>query len=339
MEHQNQDDKNNHLEQINGSAIANSIDSAVNKIIKEKKRFNLIKFIVKAIMFIFAFIFIAGALKNGGSNMYVTSSSSHSQNHTALISIDGEISAQSKASAEMINASLQDAFKSEQSKAIIVKINSPGGSPVQSGMVYDEIKRLRKIYPAKHIYTVVEDICASGAYYIAAATDAIYVDKASMVGSIGVVMNGFGFNKAIDKVGVERRMYTAGANKGMLDPFSPENPSQKAYIQNMLNEVHGQFIAAVKNGRGNKLKEDKDTFSGLVWSGAGAVQNGLADGFNTVNGLARDVIKQEEIIDYTLQEGLADKLAKQFGTHFGAGLYSAAASKINSSAQNSMGIK
>lgn len=186
--------------------------------------------------------------------------------HTALIDVRGEIAADSDASAELLLAALKDAFKDDAAQAIVLRINSPGGSPVQAGIVYDEIKRLKKQYD-KPVYAVVEEMCASGAYYIAAAADEIFVDKASVVGSIGVLMDGFGFTGLMDKVGVERRLMTAGENKGMLDPFSPVTPRQRAYAQAMLDQIHQQFIAVVREGRGKRLKETPETFSGLFWNG------------------------------------------------------------------------
>ncbi|MFM2343521.1 MAG: hypothetical protein RLZZ210_129 [Pseudomonadota bacterium] len=293
------------------SSLASTIDNSVKTAIKEYRRFRLRKFIFQVIFFSLVVLIGFGlvASPEGGVPKAVNISSPH----TAVISIDGEISSSTPANADTIIHSLRNAFKNQYSTAILLKINSPGGSPVQSGIVYDEIKRLRTLYPKKMLYAVAGDICASGAYYIASSADFIYADKASMVGSIGVLMDGFGFNRIIDKVGVDRRLYTAGKNKGMLDPFSPENPEHKVYIHEMLNGIHQQFITAVKNGRGARLKETPDTFSGLIWNGDNAVKNGLIDGLATADIVARDIIKQEEIVDYTVQEGLADRLAKQFG--------------------------
>ena len=238
--------------------------------------------------------------------------------HTALIEVRGEIAADTEASAELLLAALKDAFKDEAAQAVVLRINSPGGSPVQAGIVHDEIKRLKKQYD-KPVYAVVEEMCASGAYYIAAAADEIFVDKASVVGSIGVLMDGFGFTGLMDKVGIERRLLTAGENKGMLDPFSPVVPKQRAYAQAMLDQIHQQFIAVVREGRGKRLKETPDTFSGLFWNGEQAVQLGLADRFGNLDFVAREVVKAEEVIDYTPKDNVAERLAKRFGAGVGAG--------------------
>jgi len=213
---------------------------------------------------------------------------------------------------------LKGAFEDAESQAVVLRINSPGGSPVQAGIVNDEIKRLK----AKHkkpVYAVVEEVCASGAYYIAVAADEIYVDKASLVGSIGVLMDGFGFAAAMEKLGIERRLLTAGENKGMLDPFSPQNDKHKAYAQAMIDQIHQQFIKVVKDGRGKRLNEDPNTFSGLVWNGKDAVRQGLADKFGNLDYVAREVVKAEEVIDYTPKENVAEKLAKRFGASIGEG--------------------
>ena len=238
--------------------------------------------------------------------------------HTALIEVRGEIAADTEASAELLLAALKDAFNDDAAQAVVLRINSPGGSPVQAGIVYDEIRRLKKLHD-KPVYAVVEEMCASGAYYIAAAADEIFVDKASVVGSIGVLMDGFGFTGLMDKLGVERRLLTAGENKGMLDPFSPLNPKQRAYAQTMLDQIHQQFIAVVREGRGKRLKETPDLFSGLFWNGEQAVQLGLADRFGNLDFVAREVVKAEDIIDYTPKDNVAERLAKRFGASIGAG--------------------
>lgn len=238
--------------------------------------------------------------------------------HTAMVTLEGEIAAGTPASAESINASLQAAFADSTAAGVILKINSPGGSPVQAGIINDEIHRLRKLYPDKPFYVVVEEICASGGYYVAAAADKIYVDKASIVGSIGVLMDGFGFTGLMDKLGVQRRLYTSGANKGMLDPFSPEVPRQKGFAESMLKEIHQQFINVVKEGRGDRLKNDPDLFSGLFWSGERAVELGLADGLGSADYVARDLFKAEDIVDYTVKENIAERVAKRFGAAMGS---------------------
>lgn len=240
------------------------------------------------------------------------------EKHTAMVTLDGEISSSSMANALDINSSLTAAFENQNSAGVVMRINSPGGSPVQAGMINDEIHRLRKLYPKKPFYVVVEDICASGGYYVAVAADQILVDKASIVGSIGVIMESFGFTGLMDKLGVTRRMITAGSNKGMMDPFSKENPQQVEMIKTMIDEIHQQFIAVVKEGRGARLKESADLFSGRVWNGEQAVKIGLADGFGTVDTVARDVFKAPDILDYTMKENFAERVAKRFGAEVGA---------------------
>jgi len=233
--------------------------------------------------------------------------------HTALINVRGTIDASGDASAEKINGALQSAFEDKGTAGIIMRINSPGGSPVQSGIVYDEIRRLRTKYPDIALYAVVEDMCASGGYYIASAADKIYVDKASVVGSIGVLMDGFGFTGIMERLGVERRLLTAGENKGFLDPFSPQDMKQKQHAQVLLEEIHKQFIDVVRKGRGDRLKETPETFSGLMWTGAQSVKMGLADDFGTVDSVARDQIKVENILDYSVRENIAERFAKRLG--------------------------
>jgi protease-4 len=233
--------------------------------------------------------------------------------HTSLVDMQGVISADSMAGADNLIPSLQDAFKDRNTQGVILRINSPGGSPVQAGQINDEIRRLRAQYPDIPLYVVVDDICASRGYYVAAAADKIFVDKASLIGSIGVLMDGFGFTGTMAKLGVERRLITAGTNKGFLDPFSPVNPAQQTYARQMVEEIHQQFIDVVRKGRGKRLKETPDTFSGLIWNGQRGVEMGLADGYGTVESVARDVIKAEDIVDYTVKENFADRLAKRFG--------------------------
>lgn len=240
--------------------------------------------------------------------------------HTALIDIDGTIeSGKGSGSAESVIPALNKAYADASSVGIILRINSPGGSPVQAGIISDEMARLRKMYPKKPLYVVVDEMCASGGYYIAASADRIYVNKASIVGSIGVLMDGFGFTGLMDKVGVERRLLTAGENKGFLDPFSPQSEKQTEYARAMLAEIHQQFIDVVRAGRGKRLKETPDMFSGLFWSGAKAIDMGLADGYGTVDTVARDIFKTDEIIDYTHEEGLSERVLKKFGASVGEG--------------------
>jgi protease IV len=238
--------------------------------------------------------------------------------HTAVVELKGEIASGADASAENVLAAMKTAFEDDNAKAIVLLINSPGGSPVQAGIMYDEIRRMRAKYN-KPVYAVVEESCASAAYYTAAATDRIFVDKASIVGSIGVLMDGFGFTGLMDKLGIERRLLTAGENKGFLDPFSPQTDKQREYAKAMLEQIHQQFIAAVKAGRGKRLKETPELFSGLFWTGQQAVAMGLADQLGNLDYVAREVVKAEDLVDYTRRENVAERLAKKFGAAMGEG--------------------
>ena len=238
--------------------------------------------------------------------------------HTALVDIRGEIDSEADANAESLVAALNSAFEDSSAQAVVLRINSPGGSPVQAGIVNDEIRRLKALHK-KPVYAVVEEMCASGAYYIAVAADEIYVDKASLVGSIGVLMDGFGFTGAMEKLGIERRLLTAGENKGMLDPFSPQNEQHRAFAKAMIDQIHQQFIAVVKQGRGKRLKETPETFSGLFWNGEEAIKLGLADKTGNLDFVAREVVKAEDVIDYTPRDNVAERLVKRFGASVGAG--------------------
>lgn len=238
--------------------------------------------------------------------------------HTALVEIQGEIGGENGVRADDIISALDSAFDDKKAKAVVLRCNSPGGSPVQAGQINDEIYRLRAKYPKTPVYAVVDDICASGGYYIIAAADKIFVDKASLIGSIGVLMDGFGFTEGMKKLGVERRLLTAGENKGFLDPFSPVDAKQEGYAKAMLEEVHQQFIQTVRKGRGKRLKETPELFSGLVWSGARGIELGLADGLGSLDYVARDVVKAEDMVDFTPQENIADRLARRLGAAIGA---------------------
>ncbi|QOQ83299.1 MULTISPECIES: S49 family peptidase [Comamonas] len=238
--------------------------------------------------------------------------------HTAVVEIKGEIASGADASAEFVVAAMRSAFEDSGSRAVVLLINSPGGSPVQAGIINDEMTRLKAKYN-KPLYAVVEESCASAAYYIAAAADEIFVDKASIVGSIGVLMDGFGFTGVMDKVGVERRLLTAGENKGFLDPFSPMSTQQKEFALQMLEQIHQQFIGVVKAGRGDRLHETPEMFSGLFWTGQQAVELGLADKLGSLDYVAREVVKAEEVIDYTRRDNVAERLAKRFGAAIGEG--------------------
>ena len=260
-------------------------------------------------------ILIVGGLWWAGRD---SASSAMSGPHTAVVAIKGPIADEANASAEFVIAAMRAAMEDPGSRALVLLINSPGGSPVQAGMINDEIARLKVQY-SKPIYAVVEETCASAAYYIAAAADEIFVDKASIVGSIGVLMDGFGFTEVMEKVGVQRRLFTAGANKGMLDPFSPVKEDQREFVQVMLNQIHQQFIDVVLAGRGDRLKVTDETFSGLFWTGQQAVELGLADKFGTLDSVARDIVKAEQVIDYTRNENMAERFAKRFGAAVGGG--------------------
>lgn len=233
--------------------------------------------------------------------------------HTAIIEIKGVIADDSEASADNVVTALRSAYEDKQTKGVILRINSPGGSAVQAGYINDEIRRLKEKHPKIPVYAVVTDMAASGGYYIAVAADEIYVDKASIVGSIGVLMSTFGFERSMEKLGVERRLLTAGEHKGILDPFSPMKSGEKRHIQNMLDQVHQQFIQAVRDGRGDRLKENSDIFSGLFWSGEESVKLGLADGLGSSSYVARELIGAETLVDYTRSEDLLERFAKRIG--------------------------
>jgi protease-4 len=262
--------------------------------------FKTLTFVYLFIVLFYALGFIGGGKKTTGL-------------HTALIDISGVIEAGGEVNADAVMSSLHDAYDNKGTQGIIFRINSPGGSPVQAGIINDEIRRQKKLHPDIPVYAVVEDICASGGYYIAVAADKIYVDKASIVGSIGVLMDGYGFTEVMKKVGVERRLMTAGENKAMLDPFSPINPKHQVLAQAMLNEVHEQFKAVVRQGRGSRLKETPETFSGLFWSGEQGIKLGLADALGSSDYVAREVVKQETIVDFTYKDDFASRVAKRIG--------------------------
>ena len=288
----------------------------------EQRRARQWSALFKLLWLLFAFLVLAawmGWIGRGEKEAAV------SGRHTALVDLEGIIAPEGKASADRIIRGLDRAFKDPNTKGVVLLINSPGGSPVQAGYIYDEILRLRRKYPKIPLYAVVEDLCASGGYYVAAGADRIYVDKASLVGSIGVIISSFGFTGAMDKLGIERRAYTAGENKDFLDPFAPENPEQRAHAQKMLEEIHQQFIKAVRDGRGTRLKETPEIFSGLIWTGERSIQLGLADALGSAQSVARDVIQAEKIVDYTPEENVFDTLSRRFGTTFGAAFGRAAA--------------
>jgi protease IV len=299
----------------NSQASQDSAISSLEKIalagLQEQKVSRRWSVLFKSLTFIYLFFLLLMLLGWVGANK------NSSLAHTALIDINGVIEAGGQVNADAVISSLKDAYDHKGTKGIILRINSPGGSPVQAGIINDEIHRQRKLHPEVPVYAVVEDICASGGYYIAVAADKIFVDKASIVGSIGVLMDGYGFTELMKKVGVERRLMTAGDNKGMLDPFSPENPKQKAFAQNMLDQIHQQFIKVVRDGRGSRLKETQETFSGLFWNGEESIKLGLADAEGSADYVAREVIKESEIVDFTYQETVVDRFAKKLGVSMG----------------------
>ena len=284
-----------------------TIEKLAFSAIKEQRRARHWGIFFKSLTFIYLFVLLFYAMD------WIGEGTSASVEHTALIDIQGVIGSDDSVNADSVISSIKDAYDNKRTKGIILRINSPGGSPVQAGLINDEIKRQRKLHPNIPVYAVVEDICASGGYYIAAAADKIYVDKASIVGSIGVLMDGFGFTGTMQKLGVERRLMTAGENKAILDPFSAVNPKHQQYAQKMLDQIHQQFIKVVRDGRGKRLKETPETFSGLFWTGEDSIAMGLADAYGSSDYVAREVIKQENIVDFTMREGLADRFAKKFG--------------------------
>ena len=291
-----------------------TIEKLAFSALKEQRRSRHWSIFFKSLTFIYLFVLLFYALD------WVGEGATTSLNHTALIDIQGVIGNEFEVNADDVIASLQSAYESKHTKGVILRINSPGGSPVQAGLINDEIKRLRKIHPNIPVYAVVEDICASGGYYIAVAADRIYVDKASIVGSIGVLMDGFGFTGTMEKLGVERRLMTAGENKAILDPFSPLKEEEKQFVQQMLDQIHQQFIDVVREGRGSRLKDNPKIFSGLFWTGESSIELGLADALGSSEFVAREIIKEENIVDFTVHESLADRFAKRFGASIGASL-------------------
>ena len=276
---------------------------------RDARRWRIFFRMVWLLVFLLIAATLWGGIKGGDKGL--------SSKHTALVSLRGVIDADSDASAEKINDSLNAAFRDAATAAVVMRVNSPGGSPVQAGMINDEVKRLRSAFPDKPSYVVVDEMCASGGYYAAASADRIFVDKASIVGSIGVLSDGFGFTGAMQKLGVERRLQTAGRNKGIGDPFSPIGDEQKAHLQSMLDAIHRQFIQVVRDGRGARLHETPDTFSGLFWTGEQSIAIGLADDYGTVESVARDVVKAEDVVDYTERQSISERFARRFGTEVG----------------------
>ena len=283
------------------------IEKLATEALKEQRRARRWGIFWKLLFFAYLTVLLALAIdwKGGAESM--------GGKHTALVEIQGVIAPGSESSAERVMLALQSAFKDKGTQGVVIRINSPGGSPVQAQNIFDEMRRLRLKYPDIPLYAVVEDLCASGGYYVAAAADKIYVAKGSIVGSIGVRMDNFGVVGLMEKLGVERRLITAGKNKAILDPFLPEDPAHKQIAIDLVTEIHNQFIAAVKEGRGKRLKETPDMFSGLIWTGAKSIELGLADGIGGLDYVAREVIKAEDVVDFTQKENLAEKFARRFG--------------------------
>jgi protease-4 len=282
---------------------------------RSERRWTLFRRSLWLVLFLTVVVWVIVASHTGGTVPIHTP-------HTALVELQGEIASDTTANAQDVMDALREAFENPQAKAIILHINSPGGSPVQAGLMNDEITRLKHLYK-KPIYAVVEESCASGAYYVAVATDQIVVNKASIVGSIGVLVDGFGFTGLMQKLGVERRLLTAGNNKGFLDPFSPQSPEHQLYAKAMLEEIHAQFIAAVRKGRGQRLKETPELFSGLFWTGQQALELGLADRLGSVDSVAREWVRAPTVVDYTHHQSVTERLVKRFGEAMGAGAFRA----------------
>ncbi|MBK7492967.1 MAG: S49 family peptidase [Nitrosomonas sp.] len=276
--------------------------------LREQRRTRNWGIFFKLITFLYLFIllfFALGWIEDGRVRI--------AEKHTALIDLRGMITPDSMSNADKVNASLRSAFQDKNTKGVVLRINSPGGSPVQAGYINDEIRRLRTKYPDIPLYAVVGDICASGGYYVAVAADKIFVDKASLIGSIGVLIDGFGFTGTLEKLGIERRLLTAGENKNFLDPFAPLDPIQKEHATHLLREIHEQFIQIVKQGRGERLKDVPEIFSGIVWTGQKSIDLGLADEMGNAEYVAREIIQAEVLVDFTPHEGLSDLFSKRFG--------------------------
>ncbi|MDC8444829.1 MAG: S49 family peptidase [Nitrosomonas sp.] len=276
--------------------------------LREQRRTRMWGIFFKSLTFIYLFILLLAF-----TDWFEVKGVRISDKHTALIDVNGMIMPDGINNADNINASLRSAFKDSGTQGVILRINSPGGSPVQAGYINDEIRRLRANYPEIPVYAVIGDICASGGYYVASAADKIFVDKASLVGSIGVLMDGFGFTGTMEKLGVERRLFTAGEHKGFLDPFSPLDAKQREHLTSLLNEIHEQFIRIVQQGRGDRLKDTPEIFSGVVWTGKQSIELGLADEMGSAEYVAREVIKAESIVNFSVRESLFDRFTKRVG--------------------------
>jgi protease IV len=316
-----QDDKQ--LESHPGNWERSAIEKLLLANVKEQRAKRRWGIFFRLCALVLAAAFLWALLTDDPSKAWSAKDGGSSGKHTAVVSLDGTIEADSPtASAESVNAALRAAFADPQTAGVILRVNSPGGSPVQSQMIFDEMRRLRTKYAQTPLHAVVEEVCASGGYFVAAAADSIHVSKSSMIGSIGVLMDGFGFSGTMQKLGVERRLLTAGENKGFLDPFSPLQEKHKEHVTQMLGDIHEQFISAVKSGRGVRLKSDPKIFSGLLFTGANGIQLGLADALGTVDSVARDVIKAEDLVDYSPKDNVAERLARRFGAAAGSSFFS-----------------
>lgn len=299
--------------QTESSSEPNWERATINKLLlsvfEEQRKARRWNIIFKSLLFVYLFALLVLYFPRDFGDGLLTA-----DQHTSLVEVRGIIASGEEANADNVITGLRDAFKDKKTKAVILRINSPGGSPVQSGYINDEVFRLREQHPTIPVYAVITDICASGGYYIATAANEIYADKASLIGSIGVVMDGFGFVGTMEKLGVERRVWTAGKNKGMLDPFSPLKIEDSDHIQGVINSVHQQFINVVKKGRGNRLKTDANLFTGLVWTGEQGLELGLVDALGSSSYVAREIVGAEKIVDYTPRQQFIDRFAKRLGT-------------------------
>ncbi|MCK5354086.1 MAG: signal peptide peptidase SppA [Methyloprofundus sp.] len=311
------DSKENQKNKDNNGWEREVIEKLAFAAVTEQRRTRRWGIFFKSLMF----VYLAAIL---GISLYPTLKQSMSSDdgtgHTAIINITGVIAEGKEANADSIIKSLRNAVKNEDTKGIILHVNSPGGSPVQSSYIFNEIRKIKSENPKMPIYAVASDICASGCYFIASAADKIFVNPSSLIGSIGVIMDGFGFVDTMKKLGVERRLVTAGAHKALMDPFSPAKVDEQKYMQDVLAQVHQQFIAAVKEGRGDRLQENKEIFSGLVWTGEQGIKIGLADDYGNDDSVATDIIGAKKRVNFTIQERLIDRLAGKMGASFAQGM-------------------
>lgn len=295
-------------------ATSQALAELMRESLEERRRARRWNIAFRIVYVLIAAVAITAVMSRGGSGVGPTGA------HTALVRIEGVIEDNGEASADRVTEALQEAFGNPNVKGVVLQIDSPGGSPVQSDLIYREIRRLRALHEDTPVHAVVGDICASGGYYIAAAADQIHVNPSSIVGSIGVIMNGFGFTGGMERLGVERRVLTAGENKAFLDPFAPSKADEVAHARKLLDSIHAQFIDAVKQGRGDRLKDDGKLFGGLMWTGTQAIELGLADAVGSAGSVARDVIEAEDVVDYTARPDIAERLAKRLGAAAGTAM-------------------